>query len=69
MNEIRTYSSYPLRYVLASNAVSITIYALGAVIVAPAGWGAVAGYLVLCLAVELNVLRKSCVDCYYYGRT
>jgi hypothetical protein len=64
-----TYSSYPLRYVLAANAVSLSIYALGAVIVAPVGWWAVAVYLLVCLAVESNVLARSCVDCYYYGKT
>ncbi len=69
MNEIRTYSSFPLRYVLAANAVSLSIYALGAVIVSGLGPWAVALYLLFCLGVEANVLRKSCVNCFYYGKT
>lgn len=69
MNNPITYSSYPLRYVLLSNAVSLSIYALGAAIVAPVGWWAVGGYLLFCLGIEVNVLRRSCVDCWYYGKT
>ncbi len=30
MNDINTYSSFPLRYVLISNAVNLAIYTLGA---------------------------------------
>jgi hypothetical protein len=69
MNETKTYDSFPLRYVLAANAVNLSIYALGAVIVAPVGWWAAALYLVFCGAVEAHVLTKSCVDCFYYGKT
>ncbi|MBN2223884.1 MAG: hypothetical protein JW765_04330 [Deltaproteobacteria bacterium] len=66
---IKTFSSYPLRYVLLSNALSLSIYALGAVIIAPVGWWAVGLYLLLCLGLEVNVLARSCVDCAYYGKT
>jgi hypothetical protein len=69
MNEITAYPSYPLRYVLLANAVSVGIYALGALIVLPVGWWAAGLYLVFCAAVELNVLSRSCVDCWYYDKT
>jgi hypothetical protein len=69
MNKLMTYSSFPLRYVLISNAVSLAIYALGAAVVTAVGWWAVAAYLLYCLGVELNVLARSCVDCAYYGKT
>lgn len=69
MKNQKIYDSFPLRYVLAANAVSLAIYALGAVIVAPVGWWAAASYLVFCGAVEARVLTKSCVDCFYYGKT
>ncbi len=68
MDELKTYDSYPLRYAMLANAVSVSIYALGAVIVEPVGWWAAALYLAFCAAAELNVLRKSCVDCFYYGK-
>jgi hypothetical protein len=69
MNKLMTYSSFPLRYVLISNAVSLAIYALGAAVVTAVGWWAVAAYLLYCLGVEFNVLARSCVDCAYYGKT
>ena len=69
MDKIQTYSSFPLRYVVAYNAFSLTVYALGAAIVAPVGWWAVGLYLLFCLGVEFNVVRRSCVDCFYYGTT
>jgi hypothetical protein len=69
MNNIKTYSSFPLRYVLIYNAFSLTIYALGVAIIAPVGWWAVGLYLIFCGVVEFNVVRRSCVDCCYYGKT
>ncbi len=69
MDEITAYPSYPLHYVFISNAVSVSIYALGAAIVSPVGWWAVGLYLLLCLGVEVSVLSRSCVNCFYYGKT
>jgi hypothetical protein len=42
MNKAQTHSSFLLHYLMASNAVSLSIYTLGAVIVVPVGWGAAA---------------------------
>lgn len=42
MNETKTYDSCPLLLVLVANAVSVLIYALGAVIVVAMGWWAAA---------------------------
>jgi len=67
METIQTYSSYPLRYVLIYTAFTVSIYALGTAIVAGAGWWAAALYLLYCLAMEINLLRRSCRDSVYYG--
>ena len=48
--------------------VNVSMYALGATILSGFGTIAAALYLLYCLGVEINVVRKSCVDCYYYGK-
>lgn len=68
MEKAKSYENFPLRIVLMSNALSLSTYALGAYILS--GFGALASalYLLYCLAIEVNVLRRSCVGCYYYGK-
>ena len=67
MATTRTFSSYPLRYVLIYNAFTLSVYALGTAIVAGAGWWAVVLYLLCCLGVEANLVSRGCRDCAYYG--
>jgi hypothetical protein len=66
--ETSTYENFPAQIVLLSNTVALVIYALGAYILGRAGIFFVLLYLLYCLWVESNVLRKSCVHCYYYGK-
>jgi len=68
MKETTTYENFPLWIPIASNALSLSICALGAYIVAGFGVWALALYLAYCLAIELRVLRHSCVHCHYYGK-
>lgn len=62
------YESFPLWIVFLSNFVSLSIYAVGACILAGFGFLFSILYLVYCVWIELMVLKRSCVNCYYYGR-
>lgn len=61
--------NYPATTVIASNLVSILIYALGLSLLYRFGLIWVFGYGVFILLLEFRLLRSHCVDCYYYGRT
>lgn len=68
MEETKTYENFPGWMVILSNFVAISIYATGAYILAGFGVFVSILYLLYCLWVEIGILRKSCVDCYYYGK-
>jgi len=63
-----TYKQYPAWIVLLSAAVAIAIYALGAVLLGRLGLVCALIYLAYCAWLEVNVMRKSCVHCAYYGK-
>ena len=63
-----SYERFPLSIVLLSNALAMSIYAIGACILAGFGLWVVVLYLLYCLWVEFRILKKSCVNCYYYGK-
>ena len=65
-NEI--YDEFPLSLVLFCIVVNISIYIVGAYLIAPLGKTFVVLYLLYCLWMEIRVLIMSCRDCYYYGR-
>jgi hypothetical protein len=62
------YENYPFWMMAVSNAVSISIYAIGLFIMYQSGTVFALIYLCYCILVEINLYRKSCVNCYYYGR-
>lgn len=62
------YENFPARIVLLSNGVALAIYALGVYILGQFGILFALLYGLYCLWIESNVLRKSCVHCYYYGK-
>jgi hypothetical protein len=68
MEPIKAYDDYPRRLVGISVFVSVSIYALGAVILSGFGNIMSALYLLYCLGNEVHVMKMSCVDCYYYGK-
>ena len=68
MGEVRTYENFPAPMVAVSVLVTISIYALGALILAGLGTSVAAAYLVYCALFELRVMRHSCVNCFYYGK-
>jgi hypothetical protein len=64
-----TFGNYPLRMVVPSILVQLAVYVLGGVIILRFGAVFLAVYVVYILVLEYRVLRQSCVDCSYYGRT
>ena len=64
----KTYDDFPLHIVLLCNAVNISIYIVGAFIIAPLGNIYIALYVLYCLLLETRVMVISCRDCYYYGK-
>ena len=68
MEPTKTSEKFPVWIVLLSNLVAISIYAIGAYILAGFGIIFAVLYLLYCLWIELKVLIGSCVDCYYYGK-
>lgn len=63
------YESYPGWMVVLSNALTISIYIIGAFILYGLGIIFTALYLLFCLFMEIRLLKKGCVNCYYYGKT
>lgn len=62
------YENYPLWVPLLSTLTSLAIYITGAYIIGRFGilWAVL--YLVYCGFIEFWVLKRSCVNCYYYGK-
>jgi hypothetical protein len=68
MQKTQSYENFPLWIILLSNFVALSIYALGAYILAGFGiWPAVL-YLLYCLWLEFRLWKEGCVNCYYYGK-
>ncbi|MGB2582060.1 MAG: hypothetical protein WBD03_06290, partial [Thermoplasmata archaeon] len=66
---ISAYERYPTRTVLLSNAQTISTWAIGAYLVwAALGMVFALLFVIYCVVIELNLLRRSCVNCYYYGK-
>ncbi len=70
MKQISCYENYPFWIILLSNFVSLAIYAIGAYIISNIGlvWLLIL-YILFIVFLEIQLLlRKSCVNCYYYGK-
>jgi hypothetical protein len=68
MTETKTYENFPFRMSLMSNLFALSIYATGALILMGYGAALAALYIVYCAGVEFRVMKKGCVNCYYYGK-
>ena len=68
MEETKSYEKFPIWIPLLAVVVALSIYAIGAYILAGFGIWLSILYLLYCLWVEISVLRGSCVHCYYYGK-
>jgi hypothetical protein len=62
------FDAYPPWMVVASNALSISIYLMGAYLLSGFGVAAVAVYLIFCLWMEARVISCHCVNCAYFGK-
>jgi hypothetical protein len=68
MEQPKTFENYPCIIIIISNLVSITIYAIGAFIIFQLGLIWLLFYLICIFIFEIRLLKKSCVNCYYYGK-
>jgi hypothetical protein len=68
MEQAKTYDNYPCWIILVTNFVSILIYLIGAFIVFQIGLIWLCVYLLYILWLETRIMKKSCVNCYYYGK-
>lgn len=69
MVKSKTYENYPCWIMLVSNFVSIAIYIIGAFIISRIGLVWLGLYLLYIVWLEIRVMRGSCVNCYYYGKS
>ena len=64
----KSYENYPAWIIVVCNLVPVSIYVIGAVILAGfSPWVSVA-YLLFCLWLESRVMRTGCINCFYYGK-
>jgi hypothetical protein len=68
MEQPKTFESYPYWIVIISNLVSITTYLIGAFIIYQLGIIGLLLYLFYILGLEIRLMKKGCVNCYYYGK-
>ena len=63
-----SYEDYPSWIVLIATLQQLSIFVIGAYLMGLLGLPWLIAYLVYLIWLELRLLRKSCVNCYYYGR-
>jgi hypothetical protein len=68
VGQTKIFERYPIRIVVLSNFVSLSIYLIGAYILAGFGLWLAGLYWLYCLGLELRLLKGHCVNCYYYGK-
>ena len=68
MNKIECYENYPYWIIMVSNLLTLSIYTIGIIIIKPLGIIWLLIYLAYIIFLEIRLLKKSCVDCYYYGK-
>jgi len=64
----QAFDEYPAWMALVGYGLSASIYLAGAYLLSGFGRLAWVLYLGYCAVVEIAVLRRSCVHCYYYGK-
>ena len=68
MKEITCYESYPFWIVILSNIVSFAVIAAGAFVMYKISWIWLALYILYIVLLEIRLLKRSCVNCYYFGK-
>jgi len=69
MQNNRAYENFPIWIPLLACALSLAIYGLGFYIFMLLGIAFAAAYIIFCFWIEFRLMRGSCVNCYYYGKT
>ncbi len=64
----KRYETYPTWIIIVCKSVPFSIYILGAIILSGFSFWVSIVYLLFCLWLEVRVMQKSCVNCYYYGK-
>ncbi|MGC9517095.1 MAG: hypothetical protein ACP5C3_05270 [Methanomicrobiales archaeon] len=62
------YENYPFKIVFLSNLLTLSIYIIGTYILYNLTIIFALLYLIYALFLEIRLLKKSCVNCYYYGK-
>jgi hypothetical protein len=68
MGEPQTYENFPLWMPALASLVTLLIYTTGAIILAGFGTAISVLYVLYCMGLEIRIMRRSCVNCYYYGK-
>jgi hypothetical protein len=68
MKKIECYENYPFWIIIISNLLQLAIYTIGIIIIKPLGIIWLLIYLAYLVFLEIRLLRKSCINCYYYGK-
>ncbi len=69
MKQPKTFENYPCSTIFISNLFSILTYLTGAYIILQIGILWMILYLLYILGLEINLMKKGCVRCYYYGKS
>lgn len=68
MEQTKVYERFPIWIVVVSNVVGVSIYLVGAYVLAGFGLWMAGLYLLYCFGLELRLLKGHCANCYYYGK-
>ena len=63
-----TYEHYPLWIIFISTILQLSIIIIGSYLIYQIGIIWLLLYLIFLGILEIRLLRKSCIDCYYYGK-
>jgi len=69
VGQTKVYERFPIWIVILSNFVGLSIYLIGAYVLAGFGLWVAGLYLLYGLGLELRLLKGHCVNCYYYGKS
>ena len=68
IDQPKPYENYPCWIMIISNLVSIATYLIGAYIIYQLGIIWLLVYLLYIFGLEIRLMKKSCVNCYYHGK-
>ena len=69
MQNNKAYENFPFLIPLLACLLSLSIYSLGFYIFWSLYINLAVAYIIFCLWIEFRILKLSCVNCYYYGKT